>query len=70
MNSHKLKTATDATIQNGYQRVGLTLQTAKASTIVVNQNLRTVSTSTLVGTLSLRYTPRDVAPSKEVTDEQ
>jgi hypothetical protein len=70
MNSHKLKTETTATIQNGYQLVGLTRQTEKASTIVANQHLRTVSTSTLVGTVSLRYTPRDVAPSKDVTDEQ
>jgi len=70
MNSHKLKTATTPPIQNGYQQVGLTQQTVKASTIVANQHLRTVSTSTLVGTVSLRYTPRDVAPSKDVTDEQ
>ena len=70
MNSRKLQTATTPTIQSGYQQVSLTRQTVKASTIVANQHLRTVSTSTLVGTVSLRYTPRDVAPPKDVTDEQ
>lgn len=70
MNSHKHNTTTTLPIQNVYQQVGLKQQTVKASTVVANQHLRTVSTSALVGTVSLRYTPRDVAPSKDVTDEQ
>ena len=70
MNSRKLETTTTPQIQSGYQKVGLTQQRVKASTIIANQHLRTVSTSMLVGMVSLRYTPRDVAPSKDVTDEQ
>lgn len=70
MNSHKLKTTTTLPIQNDYQQVGLTQQTVKASTVIVKQHIRTVSTSAMVGTVLLRYSPRDVAPSKDVTDEQ
>jgi hypothetical protein len=70
MKPKQIKATTAKPIQGSYQRVSLTSSQPKTDTTTESQHLRTVSTSVVSGTVSLRYSPRDIAPSNDAMDEQ